>query len=72
MAELKPCPLCGGVAEFRKEYIKTASGDRPFVCVRCHDCLSRTSLYGTSEDNMDEELGIVTVLWNRGCVADGK
>ena len=32
MAELKPCPRCGGMPEFRKEYIETAFGiDMPFV-----------------------------------------
>ncbi len=68
MSDLKPCKKCGGLPEFRKEYIETAFGDRPFFGVRCHDCLSRTSRYMVVEDGDEKEiLEIVTDLWNRGC-----
>ena len=75
MAELKPCPFCGGTAEFRKEYRETAFGDKPFFGVRCHDCLSRTSLYMVDNDIDEETIQRVTDLWNRGCIGryeDGK
>ena len=73
MAELKPCKRCGGMPEFRKEYIETAFGDKPFLYVRCHKCLDRTSRYMVVENCTEKDvLQIVTDLWNRGCVADGK
>lgn len=71
MAELKPCKRCGGSPELNKEYRETEFGDKPFLCVRCHDCLSRTSLYMFGEDSENETTEIVTDLWNRGCVSDG-
>ena len=72
MTELKPCKKCGGMPEFRKDYIETAWGDKAFVCVRCHDCLDRTSRYMVVEDSDQEEiLKIVSDLWNRGRVGDG-
>ena len=73
MAELKPCQRCGGMPEFRKEYIETAFGDKHFLCVRCHNCLARTSRYMVIENCIEEDVQkIVTDLWNRGCIADGK
>ena len=66
MAELKPCPFCGGEAEFITEHIETEFGDRRCVAIRCSGCKKRTSLYmwqgapGIIETIVD--------LWNRGCI----
>jgi hypothetical protein len=70
MAELKPCPLCGGKAEVDKMWVETAFGDRPFVGHRCSKCHARTSFSMTDiSGSKDEEmLGYTERLWNRGCV----
>ena len=44
MAELKPCPFCGGKAEM-KSYTR--------FWVACDDCLSETSTYSTKEEAIE-------------------
>lgn len=47
--ELKPCPFCGGEAEF-------ISGVG-FFCVSCSFCCGETNLYNTGQEAID--------AWNR-------
>ena len=63
MAELKPCPFCGGEARLRKDEYRN-------FWVECKNCLCGTSF--ASGSSPDEKL-IETVIqdWNRR-VSDGK
>lgn len=56
MTELKPCPFCGGKAEFR--YLKYASY---IFCSRCHVLVGVDFCFSESQD----EEKIVTEAWNR-------
>jgi len=73
MAELKPCPFCGGEAEMHFQSVYTDSA----VCVVCAECKARTRLvlfdckyiFYRGEQNVfvtqEEAEDDVTELWNR-------
>ena len=44
MTEIKPCPKCGGKAEY---FINLSTFE---YFVKCLDCNNRTAQYGTSEE----------------------
>lgn len=69
MAELKPCKKCGGLPEFDKFYDETAFGDRPFLCVRCGKCHTRTTAFMCTDTigHEEEYREKLADLWNRGC-----
>lgn len=57
--ELKPCPFCGGMADFEKDYFCTKS----YFWVKCTECGARIasveeSLYYCAKDKAIE-------LWNK-------
>lgn len=60
MAELKPCPFCGGetidVCEEGKLFGKSAYA-RTYIFVRCRKCYARTGVYGTKPKAIE--------VWNR-------
>ena len=58
MAELKPCPFCGGEAELRHEH--SATGFSYIKCVKCH--LS-SPMFPRSYDKASDE--VATNFWNR-------
>ena len=62
MAELKPCPFCGGEAEMRTFTMGTFK-KRKFVYAECSVCGIRTSV--------DNETRYVEKAWNRRA-EDGK
>lgn len=41
MAELKPCPFCGGVAEIHYQPIYMDNG----VCIHCTECKARSKFF---------------------------
>ena len=51
MTEIKPCPKCGGKAEYFSNPLSTCG-----YFVTCLDCNNRTALYDTSEE--------ATIAWN--------
>ena len=57
MAELKPCPFCGGTARMAKR------GEKVLPWVYCSDCLAETRDYDSVEEAAE--------AWNRR-VGDGK
>ena len=60
MAELKPCPFCGGEADYRTENFERT------VWVKCTVCGIATGRYETDEivDGMNGKAW-VTKTWNR-------
>ena len=71
--ELKPCPFCGGKAEYKRAVIKTNGLWRDAVNVRCTNCDSRTGrvLYDARKHPNGEEYLEVAKAWNRRA-EDGK
>lgn len=65
--ELKPCPFCGGEAEFKRAAIKTNGAWCDAVSVRCTACEARTGrvLYDARKHPNDEEYEIAAEAWNR-------
>jgi Lar family restriction alleviation protein len=60
MAELKPCPFCGGEAKIRDFTIVDLE---PEIDVFCTNCGGQTFVYGTEEEAIE--------AWNRRCT-DGE
>lgn len=60
MADLKPCPFCGGaeidVCKEGQPFGKSAYS-RTYVFVRCRKCYARTGIYGTKPKAIE--------AWNR-------
>lgn len=60
MAELKPCPFCGGkeidVCEEGKMFGKSAYS-RTYLFARCRKCYARTGVHGTKPKTIE--------AWNR-------
>ena len=67
MAELKPCPFCGGEAEYKRTVIKTNGAWCDAVNVRCTNCDARTGrvLYDARKHPNGEEYIEVEQAWNR-------
>lgn len=67
MAELKPCPFCGGEAQYKRTTIKTNGTWCDAVCVRCTICDSRTGriLYDARKHPNGEEYEEAKKTWNR-------
>lgn len=71
MAELKPCPFCGGEAECYRTVVETVKGYSDAAAVRCLACKARTSLilFDARKHPNGEEYEEAEKLWNRGAVA---
>lgn len=67
MDELKPCPFCGGKAEYKRTAIKTNGCWTDVVCVRCTICDSRTGrvLYNAKKHPNCEEYEEAAEAWNK-------
>ena len=67
MDELKPCPFCGGKAEFVRTAIKTKGSWCDAVYVRCTNCDSRSNrvLYSAKMHKNDSEYREAQESWNR-------
>ncbi len=65
--ELKPCPFCGGKAEYKRTAIKTNGAWCDAVNVRCTVCDARTGrvLYDAKKHPNGEEYEAVKDAWNR-------
>ena len=51
MNELKPCPFCGGEAEFKTELVGPGffeSTSKAYIYVRCKECHAETKAYKES------------------------
>ena len=60
--ELKPCPFCGGEAEF----VSGSYNDVNFAYVRCTDCSAQTCYDSDHDDMTFEEMEAAAVSdWNR-------
>ena len=60
MAELKPCPFCGGTnIEMRQEgtLFGKSAYSRTYHYMQCRDCMSRTGVHGTKPGTVES--------WNR-------
>ena len=55
MAELKPCPFCGGEAELKSGRVYIA----PIVFCRCRKCLARTEVVYIDHPRIDVNTGRV-------------
>ena len=66
-SDLKPCPFCGGEAEFYRTPIKTNGGWCDSVVVRCKSCEARTNrvLYDANKHPNDEEYDEAAAAWNQ-------
>ena len=64
--DLKPCPFCGGKAEYRRTAIDTKGRYCDAVYVMCPDCNTRTGrvLYDARKHPNDEEYAEVREAWN--------
>lgn len=64
--KLKPCPFCGGEAEFCRTSIKTSDGWSDGVFVYCTECRNRTSavLYNKQEHGECGEYKEASEKWN--------
>lgn len=60
MADLKPCPFCGGQAVF---YIGRYSGGTNYVVVKCRKCNAKTEEIIGSVAYCAKD--VVIDLWNR-------
>lgn len=67
MAELKPCPFCGGEAEYKRTVIKTNRTWCDAVFVRCAVCDARTNrvLFDGRKHPNGEEYIEAEQAWNR-------
>lgn len=71
MAELKPCPFCGGMPIFMEERSLRWEGVESRISVKCYHCGCRTN--GLKEGEMYGERTakeVVERVWNRR-VGDG-
>ena len=66
MAELKPCPFCGGGAEYFNfiDYCPQTCLHRPVCFVRCTNCKTRSANF-VAEDSTFEYKDAATKAWNR-------
>lgn len=66
MAELKPCPFCGGEAEYFNfvDYRPQTNLHRPACFVRCTNCKTRSADF-TAEDQTFAYKDKATETWNR-------
>ena len=73
MAELKPCPFCGGRGQIESEYETIGHGDGDtFYFVVCQCCGARTKPIGRLEAEGTETKKLVSkVLWEMR-VEDGR
>lgn len=69
MAELKPCPCCGGKA---KLFADRESWGTYYALVRCPVCGLQTREVRTGIASMlDDYIKLVTISWNRRAGEDG-
>ena len=66
-SELKPCPFCGGEAEFVRKAIRTNGVWTDSVYVHCKNCDARIGkvMYNAKMHPLDEEYIKAERLWNR-------
>ena len=64
--KLKPCPFCGGEAEFVRKPVKANGGWCDAVYVRCTACDARSNrvLYSANIHRNDSEYTEATEAWN--------
>ena len=60
MADLKPCPFCGGKAEYTDDYNRDGTGH----CVYCTDCGAGTAIM-TGATPPQQLKAMVYANWNR-------
>ena len=74
MEELKPCPFCGGEAEFVRTFVKAGYEWCDGFHVRCKACEARTGdiLYDGKLQPNDEEYVQAAGLWNRRAAPENK
>lgn len=67
MSELKPCPFCGGEAEFYRTPILTKKQWVDSVTVKCPTCEARTArvLYDAMKHGDGGEYVEAATAWNR-------
>lgn len=67
MAELKPCPFCGGIALYVEERAFAGlSKIDIFLAVRCTECGCRTKgVKVNGVESSDERKAMAAVEWNR-------
>ena len=68
MTDLKPCPFCGGKAEFARKQVKTKGHWCDAVYVRCTNCDARSNrvLYSAKYHKKNEsEYLEAQEAWNR-------
>lgn len=71
MAELRPCPFCGGEAELKSHYLVSSVGwGKSYMTyhVRCKVCENRTVAFNGLDDLSPKDKAIEA--WNRR--SDGK
>ena len=69
MAELKPCPFCGGKAECYRTVVKSNGYYSDAVAVRCTVCGARNGyvLFDARTHPNGEEYEEAERAWNRRC-----
>ena len=67
MAELKPCPFCGGKSECYRTVVKNSGVFCDAAAVRCVVCDARTGyvLFDARKHPNGEEYDEAIQLWNR-------
>lgn len=67
MTDLKPCPFCGGKAEFARKQVKTKGHWCDAVYVRCTNCDARSNrlLYSKKYHKNGSEYIEAQEAWNR-------
>ena len=69
MADLKPCPFCGGCAELTFKLPVYGTGGCEIKCISCR---AKVNDYGYSEQHFDEEKGTIstpaTIKSMSGCI----
>lgn len=65
--ELKPCPFCGGKADYKRTVIKTNGAWCDAINVRCTSCDARSNriLYSAKLHKNDAEYIEAAEAWNR-------
>ena len=73
MAELKPCPFCGGDATLKKESVCIGHGDNDTMFyVKCHTCGGRSNGFGSlNAESVEGRMTLAILFWEMRA-EDGK